>query len=139
MSVWLAVLLGFVQGVTEFLPVSSSGHLALVQALFGSDVEVDYMLFDVLLHFGTLLAVIIAFWHDIAELFVQFFGWIRDGFRINGQPYRRFILMLLLSIVPMFGILPIKSKIETAMNSTLVVGIMLLVTAALLLLSEKAE
>lgn len=139
MSIWLAVLLGLVQGLTEFLPVSSSGHLALVQILLGSDAEADYMLFDVLLHFGTLLAVIIAFWKDIKELFLEFFAWIKDGFRIKGQPYRRFIVMLLISIVPMFAILPIKSRIEQAMNSTLVVGCMLLITAALLLLSEKAD
>ena len=47
----------------------------LVQALFGSDVETNYMLFNVLLHFGTLLSVIVAFWKDIKELFIEFFGW----------------------------------------------------------------
>ena len=82
MSIWFAALQGLVQGLTEFLPVSSSGHLVLVQALFGSGVETNYMLFNVLLHFGTLLSVVVAFWKDIKELFVEFFGWIRDGFRI---------------------------------------------------------
>ena len=69
MSIWFAALQGLVQGLTEFLPVSSSGHLVLVQALFGSGVETNYMLFNVLLHFGTLLSVIVAFWKDIKELF----------------------------------------------------------------------
>ena len=50
MSIWFAALQGLVQGLTEFLPVSSSGHLVLVQALFGSGVETNYMLFNVLLH-----------------------------------------------------------------------------------------
>ncbi len=138
MSIWFAALQGLVQGLTEFLPVSSSGHLVLVQALFGSGVETNYMLFNVLLHFGTLLSVVVAFWKDIKELFVEFFGWIRDGFRINGHPYRRFIVMLLITLVPMFLILPIESRLEAAFSSPLLVGLLLLVTAALLFLSEKA-
>lgn len=138
MSIWFAALQGLVQGLTEFLPVSSSGHLVLVQALFGSDVETNYMLFNVLLHFGTLLSVIVAFWKDIKELFIEFFGWVRDGFKINGHPYRRFIVMLLITLIPMFAILPIESKLEAAFSSPLLVGLMLLLTAALLYLSEKA-
>ena len=138
MSIWFAALQGLVQGLTEFLPVSSSGHLVLVQALFGSGVETNYMLFNVLLHFGTLLSVVVAFWKDIKDLCVEFFGWIRDGFRINGHPYRRFIVMLLITLVPMFLILPIESRLEAAFSSPLLVGLLLLVTAALLFLSEKA-
>ena len=138
MSLWFAILQGIVQGLTEFLPVSSSGHLVLVQTLFGEGAESNYMLFNVLLHFGTLLSVIVAFWKDIKELFVEFFGWVRDGFRINGHPYRRFLVMLLLTIVPMFAVLPVKGKLEEAFSSPLLVGLLLLVTAAVLFLSEKA-
>lgn len=138
MSLWFAILLGLVQGLTEFLPVSSSGHLVLAQMLFGGDVEADYLLFNVLLHFGTLLSVVVAFWKDIKELVVEFFGWVKDGFRINGHPYRRFIIMVLITLVPMFAVLPIKSKLEEAFSSTLLVGLLLLVTAAILFLSEKA-
>ena len=126
MSLWFAIVQGIVQGLTEFLPVSSSGHLVLVQTLFGEDAESNYMLFNVLLHFGTLLSVIVAFWKDIKELFVEFFGWVRDGFKINGHPYRRFIVMLLLTIVPMFAVLPVKSKLEGAFSSPLLVGLLLL-------------
>ncbi len=138
MSIWLAVLLGLVQGLTEFLPVSSSGHLVLAQTLFGGNVEADYMLFNVLLHFGTLLSVIVAFWKDVKELVIEFFGWIRDGFKVNGHPYRRFIILLLVTIIPMFAVLPVKSKLEEAFSSPLLVGLMLLLTSAILFLSEKA-
>ena len=138
MSLWFAILLGLIQGLTEFLPVSSSGHLVLAQTLFGGNPEADYMLFNVLLHFGTLLSVIVAFWKDIKELFLEFIGWIKDGFKINGHPYRRFIIMILLTIVPMFAVLPIKSKLEEAFSSPLLVGLLLLLTAAILFLSEKA-
>ncbi len=138
MSLWFAALLALVQGLTEFLPVSSSGHLVLAQTLFGGDVEADYMLFNILLHFGTLLSVIVAFRKDVYELIVEFFGWVRDGFKINGRPYRRFIIMVLITIVPMFAVLPVKSKLEAAFSSPLLVGLLLLATAAILLLSEKA-
>lgn len=140
MSILLAIVLGLVQGLTEFLPVSSSGHLVLVQTLFGGgDVETDYMLFDVLLHLGTLISVVIAFWGDIRELFFEFFGWIRDGFKINGHPYRRFLLMVIIAVLPMFLIVPFKSTLEAAFSSPRVVGIMLLLTAVILLLSERAR
>ena len=86
MTILQAILLGLLQGLTEFLPVSSSGHLVLVQKLLGVNPETDFMLFSVLLHFGTLLAVVIAFWPDIKQLFLEFFRWIGDGFKIKNQP-----------------------------------------------------
>ncbi len=137
MSIIQAMILGLVQGLTEFLPVSSSGHLVLAQALLGVNPETDFVLFSVLLHFGTLLAVIIAFRQDVKKLIVEFFGWVKDGFKIKNRPYRRFVIMVLLTIVPMLAVLPFKSKIEQAMSSTLLVGCMLLVTAGLLLFSER--
>ena len=66
MEIWQAIVLGFVQGLTEFLPVSSSGHLALVKNLMGLDVG---LLFDIILHVGTLIAVCALFWRDIIDLF----------------------------------------------------------------------
>lgn len=139
MTTWLAILLGFVQGLTEFLPVSSSGHLVLVQTFFGgANPEADYMLFDVLLHFGTLVSVFIAFWGDIRQLLVEFVGWVRDGFKLKNRPYRRFILMVLITIVPMFPVLLVKDKLDALFSNTLFVGCALLVTAVVLLLSERA-
>lgn len=137
MNLLQAIILGLVQGFTEFLPVSSSGHLVLVQALLGVDPETDFMLFSVLLHFGTLLAVVIAFWRDIKKLVFAGIDWIRDGFKIRNDPYRKFVVMLLMTIIPMFAILPIKGTIEAAMQSTFFVGFMLLITAGLLYFSEK--
>ncbi len=139
MTAKLAVLLGIVQGLTEFLPVSSSGHLVLVQTFFGgSNPEADYMLFDVLLHFGTLVSVFIAFWGDIRELIIEFFGWVGSGFKLEGHAYRRFIVMVLITIVPMFPVLLIKDKLDALFSNTMFVGCALLVTAFVLLLSERA-
>ncbi len=139
MTAKLAVLLGIVQGLTEFLPVSSSGHLVLVQTFFGgSNPEADYMLFDVLLHFGTLVSVFIAFWGDIRELIIEFFGWVGSGFKLEGHAYRRFIVMVLITIVPMFPVLLIKDQLDALFSNTMFVGCALLVTAFVLLLSERA-
>ena len=69
MSLINALILGLVQGVTEFLPISSSGHLSIAQNLLGLGVEgVDDIFFDVLLHLGTLGAVFAAYWADIRDL-----------------------------------------------------------------------
>lgn len=139
MTIWLAILLGLVQGLTEFLPVSSSGHLVLIQTFFGgSNPEADYMLFDVLLHFGTLVSVFIAFWGDIRELLIEFFGWVRDGFQLRNRPYRRFIVMVLITIIPMFPVLLVKDQLDALFSNTLFVGCALLVTAVVLVLSERA-
>ncbi|ASS75524.1 undecaprenyl-diphosphatase [Tumebacillus algifaecis] len=72
MSLWEAIFLGVVQGLTEFLPISSSGHLVLFQRLFG--LEEGALTFDILLHLGTLLAVFAVFWRDIRELIKNPFG-----------------------------------------------------------------
>lgn len=139
MTIWLAILLGVVQGLTEFLPVSSSGHLVLIQTFFGgSNPEADYMLFDVLLHFGTLVSVFIAFWGDVRELLVEFFGWVRDGFKLRNRPYRRFIMMVLITIIPMFPVLLVKDQLDALFSNTMFVGCALLVTAVVLMLSERA-
>ena len=68
MNVWQAILLGLVQGITEFLPISSSGHLAVLQSFLGLGSVEEHLFFDVLLHLGTLGAVFIAYWKEIAGL-----------------------------------------------------------------------
>ena len=72
MSLLEAIILGLVQGIAEFLPISSSGHLAILQNLFNmSDIEGGHMLFDVLLHFGTLVAICFMYWPDIKSMFTE--------------------------------------------------------------------
>ena len=73
MSYLSAIFLGFIQGVAEFLPISSSGHLAVFQSFFKISEE-GHLFFDVLLHLGTLIAVFIAYWQDIVELVKEFFA-----------------------------------------------------------------
>ena len=77
MSFWNAILLGFIQGVSEFLPISSSGHLSILNNLFGmSTAENGHMFFDVLLHLGTLISIAVVFWKDIVAMFYEVFGFL---------------------------------------------------------------
>ena len=98
MNVFSSFLLGLVQGVAEFLPISSSGHLAIAQNLLHIDAEVPEF-FDVLLHLGTLVAVCIAFWDTIWGMIVEFFRMIGDIFKgkftfRTTDPNRRMIFMI---------------------------------------------
>ena len=86
MNIITAVLYGIVQGLTEFLPISSSGHLSLLQNIFGTDIE-SSIAFTVLLHLGTLAAVIIAYHKDVWELIKGFFSLLKKLF--TGQYQRR--------------------------------------------------
>ena len=97
MKIWFAALLGALQGVTEFLPVSSSGHLAVFQRFFGLG-EVD-MFFDVLLHFATLIAIIVFYRYEILDMLREIGGFFHDLKHPNPdagepKPARRLVLML---------------------------------------------
>lgn len=143
MSIISAIIQGLVQGFTEFLPVSSSGHLSLYQYFTGISSE-SAVLFSVMLHFGTLVAVLIAFWKTIKELLVEGIKLIGDIFTLKAfkeQPNakRRMIFMLMLSCVPLFFILPFKDTVEglSADRSILAEGICFLGTALLLTVADK--
>ena len=72
MSIWNAILLGLVQGIAEFLPISSSGHLSILNNLFHmTTAEGGHLFFDVLLHLGTLVSVCIVYWEDIVGMFFE--------------------------------------------------------------------
>ncbi len=146
MNILQAVLLGFIQGLTEFLPISSSGHLALMQKLFHIDTG-GGVLFDVLLHFGTLVSICVVFRKDVALLAREFFGMCADLFRRLRDPYvivinssyRKFVLMIIISTIPT-GILGIVAKdfVEYATGSMLIIGICLIITAVTLFLADMA-
>ena len=88
MTVLNALLLGIIQGVAEFLPISSSGHLSIAQNLLNLGMEgADDVFFDVLLHLGTLAAVFVAYWSDIREMVLEFFRMIGGaaGGRSSGR------------------------------------------------------
>ncbi len=88
MSVWNAVILGLVQGITEFLPVSSSGHLSMINNLFNmSDIQSGHLFFDVLLHLATLISILIVYWKDIVSMTYEALAFVNLG-PLAGIPRR---------------------------------------------------
>lgn len=144
MSVLHAVLLGLVQGIAEFLPISSSGHLAIAEQLLQIDGAADVpMFFDVLLHFGTLLAVFAAYWGDICEMVREFFRGAGDLIHHTTPeqvpPARRLILLLILGTLPLALILPVKDRIEMLSDNLYFVGGALIATGCLLFLCDRVR
>lgn len=141
MTVLHAMLLGLVQGIAEFLPISSSGHLVLFQNLFGLETGGGGVIFEVLLHVGTLVSVLFFYWKDVKELILAFIDMVKDLFKgkfdINKTPARRFIGLLVIATVPLVIALIFKDSIEQAFSSTRFVGFALLVTGFILYLTDK--
>lgn len=142
MSLFNALILGIIQGVAEFLPISSSGHLSIAQNLLGLGVEgTDDVFFDVLLHLGTLAAVFVAYWSDIKDMVLEFFrtiGDIRRGSMPKDiPPARRLILLIIVGTLPLFLVLPIQDVVEGLYSNTYFVGAALLVTGFLLFACDR--
>ncbi len=134
-----SMLLGLVQGLTEFLPVSSSGHLQIFKDILGADAFQSSLTMDILLHIGTLAAVFAVYYKDIWELIRGFFGMVWDLVRGKPDfktPYRRFVLMVILGTIPA-GISGILCKDFISELPLWGVGLALFGTAALLWVSDK--
>ena len=124
-----SIILGLVQGLTEFLPVSSSGHLAIGKALLGVEPSGD-LVFEVTVHAATVLATIVVFRKEIGKLLCGLF-------KCKYNDETDYIAKLCLSMVPVFVVgMFFKDKVEGAFSSMRVVGLSLLVTALLLVLSD---
>lgn len=144
MTLLHAVLLGLIQGVAEFLPISSSGHLAIAEHLLGQAGAADIPgFFDVLLHLGTLVAVFAAYWQDVRDMIGEFFGGVGD--LVHGTtpapvpPARRLILLIIVGTLPLFAVLPVKDLVEGLGDNMYFVAGALLVTGCLLFASDRVR
>ncbi len=132
MNWWQALILGLVQGLTEFLPVSSSGHLVIFRELLGAEAPSD-LLFEITVHVATALATIVVFRKQILDLLQGLFK-----FKYNQQT--DFIAKLVVSMIPVAIVgFFFKDKVEELFSSLLVVGCALMVTALLLFLSDRVK
>ncbi len=128
------LVLGAVQGLCEFLPISSSGHLALFQMFFGLD-QGGLLSFDVLLHCATMLAVLVFFWKDVTTIAGQWLRGLLFSSERDREGWRMGWFILLSSAVTALMGLPLKGTVERAMASPLVVGGGLLLTGTILALT----
>lgn len=131
MSWWEALILGIVQGLTEFLPVSSSGHLEIGQALLGTAGE-ENLTFAVIVHAATVLSTLVVLWHEVAQLFKGTFT------TTKWNQEKDYVAKILVSMIPVFIVgMFFKDQVEAFFgDGLLLVGICLIITALLLWLSE---
>ena len=144
MSYLTAVLLGLVQGVTEFLPVSSSGHLAIAEQLLNLQGASNVPgFFDVLLHLGTLVAVFIAYWDDIRDMIVELFAGIGDLAHHSTPnpvpPARRLILLIIVGTLPLFVMVPFRHFFSSLGDNMYFIGGALIFTGILLFVSDRVH
>jgi undecaprenyl-diphosphatase len=133
-----ALIMGLVQGLTEFIPVSSSGHLILVPWLFGwKDPFIDSVAFTVILHMGTLLALLVYFWRDWVTLIPAGLATIRDR-SFKGDENRKLAWLIAIATVPAILVGPLfDSTVEAAVRDPAPVAVMLCVGAAILWLADR--
>lgn len=142
MGIFDAIIQGIIQGLTEFLPVSSSGHLALYQHYFGES-ESSGLFFSAILHLGTLLATFIAFRKDIIALLKEAGSMIADLFKgklfkTKMNPERRMIVMLIISCLVLVPCIPLKDTVEMVSTTYMIaLGCLFLYTSLILFLSDK--
>ncbi len=124
------IILGIVQGLCEFLPVSSSGHLALLQYFFGFGNE-NLVAFDLLLHVPTVLVILIFFWHDVIRIIVEWFGGWFSNRKLSGWFYGWAIIVA--TVMTVAG-LPLRKLVDELSGSPLYVGCGLIFTALIMLI-----
>ena len=144
MSLLSSILLGLIQGLAEFLPISSSGHLAIAEHFLGqAGVPATPDFFDVLLHLGTLVAVFAAYWQDIRDMIVELIDGVRDLVRGTTPnpipPARRMILLIIVGTLPLFVVLPVKDLVEGLSGNIYFVAGALIVTGFLLFASDRVK
>lgn len=137
-----AIILGVLQGMTEFLPISSSGHLLILQHFFKINAD-SVLIFTILLHMGTLVSVFFCYWKDICllfkELFLALFDLIRGkGLRLSERPIRKLGIMIIIASIPTAIIGLVFNDIFQLFYTTLLpTGIGLIITGVLLWIAES--
>lgn len=144
MSILNAIILGLIQGIAEFLPISSSGHLSILNNLFAMNTTEDgHLFFDVLLHLGTLFSVCVVYWQDIVSMFYEVLGFLQIGPQANQRrahyPAARLFLMIVLGTLPLFLILPVNDMLEGLYYKSVFIGVMLVLTGCILYIADKMQ
>ena len=144
MTILQSLFLGLVQGIAEFLPISSSGHLSILNNLFAMTTTADgHLFYDVLLHLGTLISICIVYWEDIAAMFFEVLGFINigplAGERKARYPAARLFFMIVMATLPLLLILPIKNLLEGLYNNNIFIGIALVLTGCMLYVSDRMQ
>ncbi len=145
MSIGNAIILGLTQGIAEFLPISSSGHLAILQNLFGLSSLENNVFFDVLLHMGTLIAICFVYWEELVKMFVEVRTMLSGGTVVTASGKRkpmysaRLFLLICVATLPLILIAPINDYIDLLNGKTMFVGVALILTGMILFVADKMK
>ena len=155
MKWYMALFYGIIQGLAEFLPISSSGHLALFQSLFNIGDTDGLFTFNILLHFGTLMAVLVMYRKDIIPLFPAFFSLCGKTFkgkllireesedgkkgaiRLNAEPYERLVILVIIATLPLLLTFFYKDYVELLNAYPKVIGGILIFNGVVLFVSDR--
>lgn len=142
MSIWGAIILGLIQGIAEFFPVSSSGHLSIINNFFHLSTQ-DHLFFDVLLHLGTLGAILIVYWPELRQMYYEVVSFAGFG-PLAGQPRERYpaarsFMMIVVASLPLLFVIPVRKLMEGLFYQNVLVGIMMILTGCLLYVSDKMK
>ena len=136
MTITEAIILGVIQGLTEFIPVSSTAHLYLAHWLFGISNDANALSFDIVLHLGTALALIVVFWRDLAGMIAEFFRWLMRKPAVNVED-RRLIVPVIIGTIPgVIAGMTLLKKFEE-MRSLTIIGISMIVACVYFWLAER--
>ena len=140
MTIFQSIILGIFQGITEFLPISSSGHLVLLQHFFG--IKEGNLFFTEMLHFGTLISIFVVYFKDIIRIIVEFFKMLGNGFKNKRlkitNSYQRLGVLIIVGSIPtaLMGIL-LEKQFEKLYSSISTIGFAFLITGILLWIADK--
>ena len=142
MTVLNAIVLGLIQGIAEFLPISSSGHMSALGNLFDVvTVNDGHLLFDAMLKLGVLAAVVVVYWQEMADIFFEVIGLIcagpQAGQRKQHYPSARLFIMLIVGTLPLLLALPIIKLINTLYYRNIFIGVALVLSGCILYVSDR--
>ena len=142
MTILNAIVLGLIQGIAEFLPISSSGHMSVLGNLFDVvTVNDGHLLFDAMLKLGALAAVVVVYWQDIRDIFFEVLGMIGIGPQADQRkeryPFARLFVMLFVATLPLFLVLPVIKRINTLNSRNVFIGAALVLTGGMLYVSDR--
>lgn len=143
MSVFMAMLLGLLRGVTLFLPISSTGHQAILENIVGMEFPAKSGLFELLLNLSTLISIVMVYRKEIAVLISETTDLLKDRTSDNTMsegrlsPSLRMIYFVIIGTLPLLLAIPINDRIDILMSNTTFVGIAMVITGSLLFLTDK--
>ena len=144
MSIWNAIILGLVQGFAQFLPISSSGHLAILNNLFDmTTAQGSHVFFNVLLQLAAIISICVVYWQNLRQMFSEALGLVNlgpmAGVQQSRNPGARLLLMLAISALPLLLIIPIRARLQVLYSNNFVIGIFFILTGTVLFVSDKIQ